>query len=85
MLRVIVQNIMGREYMSVLCTAHDRSYPHLVWSKQKHVGPEDAASELHSLADGLLSCLRSWERGEWDFTDDCYPGSLDDPDVSREI
>jgi hypothetical protein len=72
MLRVIIQNIMGRETVSVLCSAHGYDFPHCVWSKQRHVGPEDAASELHALADAMVACLQSWERGEWDFTVDCY-------------
>ncbi len=72
MLRVVIANIMGRECVSVLCTAHAGDYPHCVWSRVKFVGPEDPASELAALADGLTECLRSWERGEWDFTDDCY-------------
>jgi hypothetical protein len=83
MLRVVIMNTMGRETVSVLCSAHGYDFPHCVWSKVKHVGPEDAASELHSLADALLSCLRSWERGDWDFSDDCYPESHDDPRLSE--
>jgi hypothetical protein len=73
MLRVVVYNVMGRETVSVLCTAHGYDYPHCVWSKVRHVGPEDACSELYALEDALHAARRSWERGEWDFSDDCYP------------
>ncbi len=79
MLRVVVQNTMGTERVSVLCTAHGWAYPHCVWSKQRFAGPEDAASELVALSDALLACVRSWERGEWDFTLDCYPEASENP------
>jgi hypothetical protein len=79
MLRVVCQNTMGTEYVSVLCTAHDGDYPHTVWSKRRFVGPEEPASELASLSDALVLCLRSWERGEWEFTDDCFPLSSSNP------
>jgi hypothetical protein len=79
MLRVVVQNFVGRQHVSVLCTAHGYAYPHCVWSKVKHVGPEDAPTELRTLSDAVDSCLRSWERGEWDFSDDCYPGPGEGP------
>ncbi len=73
MLRVIIMNTMGRETVSVLCSAHGYDFPHVVWSKVRHVGPEDAASELAALADATHAAWRSWEQGDWDFTDDCYP------------
>ncbi len=73
MLRVVVTNTMGRETVNVLCTAHGHEYPHCVWAKVRQVGPEDAATELRALADAMQACLRSWEQGEWDFTDDCFP------------
>jgi hypothetical protein len=79
MLRVIVQNTMGRMQVSVMCSAHGYDFPHCVWSKQRHVGPEDAAGELHMLADAALEALHSWERGEWEFTDDCYPEDSNNP------
>jgi hypothetical protein len=79
MLRVVIGNVMGRQSVSLLCMAHSHAYPHCVWSKVRHVGPEDAASELGSLADAMDQALRSWERGEWDFTDDCYPESSSNP------
>jgi hypothetical protein len=79
MLRVIVQNVMGRETVSLYCTAHGYDYPHCVWSKVRHVGPEDAVSELHALAGALEQAVRSWDRGEWDFSDDCYPQLAGNP------
>jgi hypothetical protein len=79
MLRVTVRNVMGREYVSILCSAHGSDTPHCVWSKMRHAGPEDAASELHALSDAVLEGLRSWERGEWDFSDDCYPEDSGNP------
>jgi hypothetical protein len=50
-----------------------------VWSKNRQVGPEDACSELYALEDALHAARRSWERGEWDFSDDCYPESSNNP------
>ncbi len=79
MLRVVIHNVMGRETVSVLCTAHGYAFPHCVWSKVRHVGPEDACSELYALEDALHAARRSWERGEWDFTDDCYPAESNNP------
>lgn len=78
MLQVIVKSIMGRTYVSVFCNAHGE-FPHCVWSRQRVTGPEDAASELALLADAGLQALRDWERGLFDFTDDCFPGESNNP------
>jgi hypothetical protein len=79
MLRVTTTNVMGRLRVSVYCTAHSPGIPHLLWSASVTVGAERPEDELRSLVDGLSRCLRAWEQGEFDFTDDCFdilPGSL---------
>ncbi len=75
MLRVFCTNVMGRLHVSVNCYGHGDLMGHTVWSRSVTVGSEDAESELRALSDGVALCLGSWERGEWDFTDDCMAGS----------
>jgi hypothetical protein len=78
-LKIICHNIMGRQAVSLLCDSHGGAFPHCLWSKVRHVGPEDPASELYSLADAMAEALRGWAQGEWEFTDDCYPKDHDNP------
>jgi hypothetical protein len=67
---------MGRLHVSIYCMAHGLDFPHVVWSKSAHVGPEDAATELHAIAEGAKAAVREWEQGDFDFTDECFePGS----------
>jgi hypothetical protein len=79
MLRIISKNVMGRLYVTVLCSAHGYDFPHTVWSKSSQVGIEDAAGELHALSDAALLCLRDWEAGEFDFTDECFSPHSNNP------
>jgi hypothetical protein len=79
MLRVVSKNVMGRLHVSIYCQAHGLEFPHVLWSKSVHVGPEDASTELRAIADGAASALRAWEQGEFDFSDDCFVGESNNP------
>jgi hypothetical protein len=83
MLRVTIKNVCGRAYIAVHCQAHGLEYPHILWARGVEVGSEDGGKELEALCNALEQCRRSWERGDWEFTDDCYATSADDPAVSR--
>jgi hypothetical protein len=83
MLRVTSKNVCGRMYVSIYCQAHGLDYPHVVWSQSYLVGSESPSVELHALVDALAECLRAWQQGEFDFTDDCFAGSADDPPLTK--
>jgi hypothetical protein len=72
MLRVFCTNVMGRVHVSVNCYAHGAAIGHAVWSKSVDAGAESPEDELRALSAGLTAALRSWEQGEFDFTDDCF-------------
>jgi hypothetical protein len=82
MLRMTAKNICGRLYVSVYCQAHGLDYPHVVWSRSRHVGAEDAATELTAMSDAAAECLSAWEQGQFEFTDDCFSSCADDPPMS---
>ncbi len=71
-MKITSHNVMGRVYVALHCQAHGLDYPHTVWSRSRQVGAEDAANELHAVADAVADCLRAWEMGEFDFTDECF-------------
>ncbi len=79
MLKVHCTNVMGLLHVSVHCLAHGDVIGHSVWSKSLRVGSECPEDELRGLAEGLQQAVRSWEQGEFDFSDDCFdllPGSF---------
>ncbi len=100
MLRVFCTNVVGRLHISVNCYAHGDLAGHTVWSQSVGVGSEGPEDELRGLAYGLQRCLRQWEQGGFNFTDDCYEtfawtrpdpdgrglvGSLDDPPMTEPL
>lgn len=71
MLRIIGTNVMGRFTAHVTCVNHGDLLGHVVWSGHVDVGREAPGQELSLLADALREAERSWQRGEFEFTDDC--------------
>jgi hypothetical protein len=71
MLRVICTNVMGRAHVSVHCVNHGDVIGHVVWSGSRRAGVESPIAELAVLVDGLSCAEDAYERGEFDFTDDC--------------
>ncbi len=75
-IRLFCTNVMGRAHVSLNCYGHGTAYGHTLWSASVAAGSECPEDELTALAVGSDRALRAWERGEWDFTDDCLYGPL---------
>lgn len=62
---------MGHFRVHVSCVNHGERYGHVVWSAACSVGCEAPGQELALLADALRLAERAWQRGEFEFTDEC--------------
>ncbi len=71
MLRVRCYTVMDRVQVVVHCTEHGPGRQHLLASKgctMMGTGPVD---QLHAIEEVVGRLLAAWNRGEWDFTDEC--------------
>jgi hypothetical protein len=71
MLRVRTYSVMDRLQVVVHCTEHGPGEDHLLASKSADTDDVGPVSQLRGLEEVIGLLLRSYDRGEWEFTDEC--------------